>query len=54
MLLTNIAQFFSAAAVIGSGSIYKIEPWKTYLIMVVVSMYGMLVNLFWEQSFRKV
>ncbi|KAK7184754.1 choline transport protein (amino acid permease) [Paraphaeosphaeria sporulosa] len=40
------AQFLSAAAVIGSGGSYVIEPWKTYLIMVAVSTYGTLVNLF--------
>lgn len=55
------AQFLSAAAVVGSGGSYVIQPWKvrlsrgtkdkadiqkTYLIMVGVSTYGTLANLF--------
>lgn len=40
------AQFISAAAVVGSSGGYVIEAWKTYLIMVAVSMYGTFVNLF--------
>ncbi|KAF2686886.1 hypothetical protein K458DRAFT_476585 [Lentithecium fluviatile CBS 122367] len=37
-------QFFSAAGVVGSGGRYVPEAWKTYLIMVAISTYGMLVN----------
>lgn len=40
------AQFFSAAAVIGSNGVYEIKAWKTYLIMVAISSYGTLVNIF--------
>lgn len=40
------AQFFSAAAVIGSNGSYEIQPWKTYLIFVAILTYGTLVSLF--------
>jgi choline transport protein len=40
------AQFFSAAGVIGSNGSYVPAPWKTYLIMLAISTYGMIVNLF--------
>jgi amino acid transporter len=44
--LTIVAQFFSAAGVIGSAGSYDITPWNTYLIFVAVLTYGTLVNLF--------
>lgn len=40
------AQFFSAAAVIGTAGGYEIEAWKTYLFFVAIVTYGTLVNLF--------
>ncbi|KAF2797977.1 amino acid transporter [Melanomma pulvis-pyrius CBS 109.77] len=40
------AQFFSAAAVIGSNGSYEIQPWKTYLIFVAILTYGTIVSLF--------
>ncbi|KIW46489.1 uncharacterized protein PV06_02158 [Exophiala oligosperma] len=40
------AQFFSAAIQVGSGGHYEITEWRTYLIFVAVSLFGVLLNVF--------
>lgn len=47
--LTNlglIAQFLSAAAVIGSKGTYQITEWNTYLIFLAVSTFSTALNIF--------
>ena len=33
------AQFFSAAAVVGSGGVYVIQPWKVRIILAIIIFY---------------
>jgi choline transport protein len=47
------ALFFSAAGVIGSNGSYVPAPWKTYLIVLAISTYAMLVNLFGNRFLGK-